>query len=46
MPVVPTYDQRGVRLDPGLNFRDNTRATGDMWLVANGSAIDWPKYST
>ncbi|SCM79756.1 conserved hypothetical protein [uncultured Pleomorphomonas sp.] len=39
MPVVPTYEDRGIRLDPGLNFRDTTRATGEMFGSGIGEAL-------
>lgn len=39
MPVVPTYQDRGIRLDPGLNFRDNTHATGEMFGSQVGDAL-------
>lgn len=39
MPVVPTYEDRGIRLDPGLNFRDNTHATGEMFGSQVGEAM-------
>ncbi|MBS1183762.1 MAG: hypothetical protein H6Q99_3642 [Proteobacteria bacterium] len=39
MPVVPTYDPRGVRLEPGLTFRDSTRATGEMFGAGVGAAL-------
>ncbi|PKR87406.1 hypothetical protein CXZ10_20390 [Pleomorphomonas diazotrophica] len=39
MPVVPTYEDRGIRLDPGLNFRDNTHATGEMFGSQVGAAL-------
>jgi len=39
MPVVPTYEDRGIRLDPGLNFRDSTRATGEMFGSGIGEAL-------
>ena len=39
MPVVPTYEDRGIRLDPGLNFRDNTHATPEMFGSGIGTAL-------
>ncbi|MBS1164560.1 MAG: hypothetical protein H6R00_585 [Proteobacteria bacterium] len=39
MPVVPTYEDRGIRLDPGLNFRDSTHATGEMFGSQVGEAM-------
>lgn len=39
MPVVPTYEDRGIRLDPGLNFRDSTKATGEMFGSGIGTAL-------
>ena len=39
MPVVPLYEDRGVRLDPGMNFRDGTRASGDMFGAQIGEAL-------
>lgn len=39
MPVVPTYEDRGIRLDPGLNFRDNTHATPEMFGSRVGDAL-------
>lgn len=39
MPVVPTYEDRGIRLDPGLNFRDNTKATGETFGSGIGTAL-------
>lgn len=39
MPVVPTYEDRGIRLDPGLNFRDNTKATPEMFGSGIGTAL-------
>jgi len=39
MPVVPTYDEPRVQLQPGLNFRDNTHATGAMFGAQIGQAL-------
>lgn len=39
MPVVPTYDVPRQKLDPGLNFRDNTRASGEMFGSQVGQAL-------
>ncbi|WP_026792997.1 hypothetical protein [Pleomorphomonas oryzae] len=39
MPVVPTYEDRGIHLDPGLNFRDNIHATGEMFGSQVGEAM-------
>lgn len=39
MPVVPTYQDRGIALQPGLNFRDNTHATGEMFGSQVGEAM-------
>lgn len=39
MPTVPTYDLPQVKLDPGLNFRDNTRATGEQFGAGIGRAL-------
>lgn len=39
MPVVPTYEDRGIRLDPGLNFRDTTKATKEMFGSDIGTAL-------
>lgn len=39
MPVVPTYEDRGIRLDPGLNFRDNTHATPEMFGSQVGEGL-------
>lgn len=39
MPVVPTYEDRGIRLDPGLTFRDSTHATGEMFGSQVGDAL-------
>ncbi|WP_370677549.1 hypothetical protein [Pleomorphomonas sp. PLEO] len=39
MPVVPTYQDRGIALQPGLNFRDNTHATGEMFGSQVGEAL-------
>lgn len=39
MPVVPTYQDRGIQLQPGLNFRDNTHATGEMFGSQVGDAL-------
>ncbi len=39
MPVVPTYEDRGIRLDPGLNFRDNTHATPEMFGSQVGAGL-------
>jgi GH24 family phage-related lysozyme (muramidase) len=39
MPVVPTYGEPRVQLQPGLNFRDNTHATGAMFGAQIGQAL-------
>lgn len=39
MPVVPTYQDRGIRLDPGFTFRDSTKATGEMFGSKVGEAL-------
>lgn len=39
MPTVPTYDLPQAKLDPGLNFRDNTRATGEQFGAGIGRAL-------